>query len=239
MTTRWLYLVRHGDASETAGLSPAGRRQAKLLAGRLSGIPFTSITHSPLQRAAETAAILTAPVEPGSVEPGSVQAGLVEPGSVQAGLVQAGLVQAGLVRAGSAEPAPAEPAPAESWDAAGDYIPFVPDPIPPAFTAFFDGYTPEGPESGWAEAALARFARPSPAETHDLIITHAFLVAWFVRDALGAPPARWLGIPVANCGLTVIRYTTGRPPALVQLNDLSHLPPDLHWTGFPPGIAPS
>jgi hypothetical protein len=32
----------------------------------------------------------------------------------------------------------------------------------------------------------------------------------------------------------VIRYSPGRPAALLTYNDLSHLPAELRWTGFPP-----
>jgi broad specificity phosphatase PhoE len=117
---------------------------------------------------------------------------------------------------------------------AGDYVPYAPDPVPPAFQAFFDGCSAEelreGPEL--AREALARFAVPAEQETHELIITHSFLIAWFVRDALGAPPERWLGLNAANAALTVIRYDAARGPALVQFNDLTHLPPELHWTGM-------
>ncbi|MGA5303649.1 histidine phosphatase family protein [Nucisporomicrobium flavum] len=194
MTARYLYLARHGDAAEDSGLTAAGRRQAECLAERLGDVPLTSITHSPLRRAAETAALL--------------------PG-----------------------PAPAE------WDAAGDYVPYVPDPVPPGFEVLFEGWTADELEAGprLAAQALGRFAVPSPdgAERHDLVVTHAFLVAWFVRDALGAPPERWLGLNAANCALTVIRHSEGRPPGLLVFNDMSHLPAELRWTGFPPHLRVS
>ena len=134
------------------------------------------------------------------------------------------------------------PGPSAEWEAVGDHIPYVPDPVPPAFRALFEGWPPGELESGprLAAQALAHFGRPSPdAERHDLIVTHAFLVAWFVRDALQAPPERWLGLNQANCALTVIRYSAGRPPGLLLFNDMSHLPPQLRWTGFPPGLSVS
>lgn len=58
--THYLYLVRHGEhldaehGLEDGPLSPRGRRQAELLADRLSGVPFGAVWHSPLERAAET-----------------------------------------------------------------------------------------------------------------------------------------------------------------------------------------
>ncbi|MFI7597395.1 histidine phosphatase family protein [Actinoplanes sp. NPDC049681] len=187
MTARYVYLARHGDAVEGAGLTDAGREQAELLAGRLAGVPLASVTHSPLQRAVETAAVLGHPGVPSEV--------------------------------------------------VGDYVPYAPDPLPPTLQGWTAEELAEGPRL--AAEALARFARPADTETHELIVTHAFLVAWFVRDALGAPPERWLGLHAANCALTVIRYTHERPPALVLFNDMVHLPPELRWTGFPPHLRPA
>ena len=71
---------------------------------------------------------------------------------------------------------------------------------------------------------------------HELVITHAFLIGWLVRHALDAPAWRWWGLNHCHAGLTVIRYAPGRPPTLVVVNDVSHLPPDLRWTGFPSEI---
>ena len=60
----YVYLVRHGEQQDAeyglpdGPLSPRGKRQAHLIAERLGGVPFTGAWHSPLQRAAETAAII-------------------------------------------------------------------------------------------------------------------------------------------------------------------------------------
>ncbi|MEV7693927.1 histidine phosphatase family protein [Microbacterium sp. NPDC089189] len=59
--THYIYLVRHGEHQDAehgiddGPLSPRGRRQAELLADRLSGVAFDAVWHSPLVRAAETA----------------------------------------------------------------------------------------------------------------------------------------------------------------------------------------
>ncbi len=66
MAIHILFLVRHGQYDGSTdqgdglegGLSALGRRQAELTGERLKGIPFTTIYHSPLRRAAETAAII-------------------------------------------------------------------------------------------------------------------------------------------------------------------------------------
>ena len=82
-------------------------------------------------------------------------------------------------------------------------------------------------------AMIARFTGGVEQDTHELIVTHNFQVAWFVRDALAAPAERFRVMNSANTGLTVIRCPTGRQPRVLLVNDLSHLPPELRWTGLP------
>ncbi|WP_327116331.1 histidine phosphatase family protein [Streptomyces sp. NBC_01341] len=129
---------------------------------------------------------------------------------------------------------------------AGDYVPYVPRREElPAESAdrllAFVAQVPEeertrGPEL--ARAALTRFTGCAAGDEprHELVVTHAFLAAWLVCDALDAPAWRWLGLNHSNAALTVIRYTPGRPAALVMVNDMGHLPEELRWTGFPPEL---
>jgi probable phosphoglycerate mutase len=117
----------------------------------------------------------------------------------------------------------------EVTDLAGDFVPFMPDPVP-------SGLVGESADEALAEAALARFARSAGDDVHELVVTHSFLVAWFVRAALGAPPKRWIWLNAANAALTVIRYVPGRAPGLLLFNDMSHLPAELRWTGFPEAL---
>ncbi|MBO1330049.1 histidine phosphatase family protein [Streptomyces sp. VRA16 Mangrove soil] len=57
--TRYLYLTRHGEASEDESeLTDAGRHQAALLGERLRGVPLTAVHHGPLPRAAQTARLI-------------------------------------------------------------------------------------------------------------------------------------------------------------------------------------
>jgi broad specificity phosphatase PhoE len=56
------------------------------------------------------------------------------------------------------------------------------------------------------------------------LVTHAFVVAWFVRQILDAPVPAWTAIAAANAGLTTIDRRPGRPPRLAGVNDLGHLP---------------
>ena len=116
-----------------------------------------------------------------------------------------------------------------------DWIPSGPNPdMRHACEALLGSVTPEQIEDGEAQMAdaVAEFLAPAMEERHDLLITHNFVIAWFVREVLGAPSWRWLGLNQANCGLTIIRVRSAKPPVLVTHNDLGHLPAELR-TGLP------
>ncbi|GHH28115.1 histidine phosphatase family protein [Lentzea cavernae] len=121
-----------------------------------------------------------------------------------------------------------------------DHVPHVPADPPPAWAGFFDGYDAAEAAAGarLAEALTDRFARPVAAESHEVLVTHAYPVAWLVRHALGAPPDRWLAMSCGNTGLTALQFREGTPPSLLVYNDMSHLPEELRWTGFGPGSRP-
>ena len=105
---------------------------------------------------------------------------------------------------------------------------------PSAYDPFFGSVTDDEIAAGRAqmEDAVAEFLQPRRSQRHDLLITHNFVIAWFVREVLGAPDWRWVGINQANCGLTVLQQKPGRPWTLVTHNDLGHLPVELR-TGLP------
>lgn len=57
--TRYLYLVRHGEAlPDESGLTENGRRQAVLLGRRLRDVPLAAVHHGPLPRAEQTARLI-------------------------------------------------------------------------------------------------------------------------------------------------------------------------------------
>lgn len=120
-----------------------------------------------------------------------------------------------------------------------DHVPYVPAPdeTPPSWVPFFDGYDAAEAAAGHAiaQALAARFttAPTGQEDVHEVLITHAYPIAWLVRDALDAPAVRWLGLTSANTGLTVIEYRRSAPPNISMFNDMSHLRPELRWTGFP------
>lgn len=194
--SHYLYLVRHGEQQDAehgmpdGPLSPRGERQARLVAERLSGVPFTSMMHSPLKRAEETARIMQERMPAVTPEPSSLLF---------------------------------------------DCIPSGPEPgMPRAWETFFGNVTDEEIDAGGAQMADAvdEFLAPALGERHDLLITHNFVIGWFVRHVLDAPSWRWLGLNQAHCGLTIIRVRSAKPPVLVVHNDLGHLPVELR-TGVP------
>ncbi|MEU4211791.1 histidine phosphatase family protein [Streptomyces sp. NPDC026206] len=130
-------------------------------------------------------------------------------------------------------------------EAAGDYVPYAPkaEELPPDSADYLMSYVARfaeeelfkrGPEL--AREALASFSGPVQGNEprHELVVTHNFLIGWFVRAAQDAPKWRWLGLNHCNAALTVIRYAPGRPSSVLFYNDMRHLPEELRWTGFPP-----
>jgi len=124
-----------------------------------------------------------------------------------------------------------------------DHVPYVPraDELPAAWRGFFDGFSEAEAAhgAGVARSLVDRFgaigpttATRAPADTHELLVTHAYPIAWLVRHALQAPPVRWLGLESANTGLTLIEHRADHPSTLVMFNDQTHLPAELRWTGF-------
>lgn len=198
--TRFLYLIRHGEASPHDGpLSEVGREQARLTGQRLRHVPFAAIWHGPLERAAQTAAII-------------------------------------------AKDFPHVPVTA--LELIGDYIPSDPDlaGLPPSYAQFVAQYPPAERAQGAALAAdaIERFSQPGSDgdDTHELLVTHNFLIGCLVSHALDAPSWRWLGLNQMNCALTVLACEKSMPPRLISFNDAGHLPRALRWTGFPAAARP-
>lgn len=104
---------------------------------------------------------------------------------------------------------------------------------PAAYEPFFGSYTEAEIDAGRAQMADAVGAfLVRKRDKHELLITHNFVIAWFVREVLDAPEWRWLTLNQAHCGLTVLAQRPGRPWTLVAHNDLAHLPHELR-TGLP------
>lgn len=105
---------------------------------------------------------------------------------------------------------------------------------PAAYEAFFGSVSDAEVEAGSAQMndAVGEFLRRRTGDVHEVLITHNFVIAWFVREVLGAPEWRWMTLNQAHAGLTVIMQKQGRPWTLLSHNDLGHLPMELR-TGLP------
>lgn len=83
------------------------------------------------------------------------------------------------------------------------------------------------PDGERLDAALASLGAIGSSDRTIVAVTHAFVVAWFVRAALGAPPWRWISLPIDNASLTVIRWSDERgrepEPRVFRVNDTGHL----------------
>ncbi len=189
--SRYLYLVRHGEQVDAeyglpeGPLSERGKAQAELIADRLAGVSFDAAWTSPMQRAIDTAEVITHRLGMPLAEPSALLM---------------------------------------------DCVPSGPTPdMPAAFEPFYGGITEEQIAAGEAQMtdAVTEWFAPSRDDRTELLITHNFVIAWFVREVFGGPAWRWMGTNQANCGLTIIRIRTAKPPVLVTHNDLGHLPPAL------------
>jgi serine/threonine-protein phosphatase PGAM5 len=72
-------------------------------------------------------------------------------------------------------------------------------------------------------AAVDHLGVTGEQDRHELLITHNFVIGWFVRHVLDAPEWRWIGLNQANCAITVLQWDSDRPPTLVSFNDTGHL----------------
>ena len=96
---------------------------------------------------------------------------------------------------------------------------------PAAYKSFFSGINEAVVDAGRAQMADAvnRWLGTSNEGMNELLITHNFVIGWFVRHVLDAPDWKWMSLNQAHCGLTIIRLRSGRPAQLVAHNDLGHL----------------
>ena len=77
-----------------------------------------------------------------------------------------------------------------------------------------------------AEAA-ARYLVPAPADRVELVVAHANVIRWLLATAVSAGPNAWFQQAHYHCGLSAVVLRPDRQPAVLAVNDSSHLPPDL------------
>ena len=143
----------------------------------LSGVPFTEAWHSPLQRAEDTASIMTANLPGLHAEPCALLF---------------------------------------------DCIPSGPTPdMPHAFQPFFCSVTEAQIDAGQAQMtdAVAEWLTPSREDRHTLLITHNFVIGWFVREVFEAPAWRFGVAPLREITPTLPGWKTfGLCPGMIPTN---------------------
>jgi serine/threonine-protein phosphatase PGAM5 len=102
------------------------------------------------------------------------------------------------------------------------------DEAPAQFRVVLDSVPDEEADPGARRLseAVERLAVAGPADRHELLVTHGFVIGWFVRHVLDAPAWRWMGLNAFNAGITIIKVSQDLPPMLISYNDIGHLPPD-------------
>jgi broad specificity phosphatase PhoE len=98
--------------------------------------------------------------------------------------------------------------------------------VPAEYRWFLDTIPPEERDEGgtWLDASVSRLAVAGETDRRELLITHNFVIGWFVRHVLEAPWWRWMNLSQSNCALTILQISTSEPAALVAFNDTGHLP---------------
>jgi broad specificity phosphatase PhoE len=183
-----LYLVRHGEADWNASgrlctrtdrpLTERGRDQARQLGARLTGIRFDAVVTSPLQRAAETAALILEgagrPDTPAIDRDGR----LVE-------------VDFGPFEGWTEEELAADPL-GRAWRA-GEVVEI-------------DGLESDGAAAARASAALDDLAGSGSART--LVVSHGYLLrVLLVTRILGLPASAARRLRVRNCRPAVVELS--------------------------------
>ena len=101
--------------------------------------------------------------------------------------------------------------------------------VPPRYRSFLDSVPAEerDPAAEHLNAAVEQLTTTGADDRHELLITHNFVIGWFVRHALDAPAWRWMGLNQFHCALTIIQISSDLPATLITFNDLGHLPIEL------------
>ena len=115
--------------------------------------------------------------------------------------------------------------PRHACDHVTDRVPMPRSDPPARYASFLRDVPADERDDGAAhlQAAVAYLGATGESDRHELVVTHNFVVGWFVRHALDGPEWRWLGLNQANCGLTIVRFDPDGRATLVCFNDTGHL----------------
>jgi broad specificity phosphatase PhoE len=226
-----LVFVRHGESTAIVEgrfqghldvrLSPTGRRQAELVAGRLArphdsptlpipGGPPLEIVHSPLARASDTARLISdAVVGAGNPTPAPTlrpDDGLMEIGQGEWEGLPASEVESGwgdILRAWRRDPLAA-------WAPGGESIEAVQERVRPALDALLDrlgeGRTPgaiDRPQVLGGSSAI-------DDQPWSVVVGHDGVFKIVLLTLLELPLERFWTLPFALCGITIVELVGGR-----------------------------
>ncbi|HTE85663.1 MAG TPA: histidine phosphatase family protein, partial [Dehalococcoidia bacterium] len=76
-------------------------------------------------------------------------------------------------------------------------------------------------------AAVEQLTAAATSDRCELLVTHNFVIGWFIRHVLDAPEWRWIGLNQFNAALTIVQIQSSLPPLLITFNDMGHLPVEL------------
>ncbi len=193
MTTRTLYIVRHGKHQNLeydrqagltveqankldVGLTPIGIEQAQVTARELSALPISAIHCSTLPRARETADII-------------------------------------------AQEFPSVPLYRSL--ALRECIPCVPPERADYFKIFVGDLSLGKIQAEKAFDKYLKRARGT--DKHEIIVSHGNLIRYFVCRILQAPPESWIKMDTNNCGISQVRIESDGSISLVSFNSVGHL----------------
>ncbi|WP_432536207.1 histidine phosphatase family protein [Kineococcus arenarius] len=99
------------------------------------------------------------------------------------------------------------------------------DQYPERWLSWLDGVPAQERDEDAAalRGAVEHFGVTGEVDRCELLVTHNFVIGWFVSQVLQTPVWRWIGLNSVNCGLTIVKWESGQSPEVVAFNDTGHL----------------
>jgi broad specificity phosphatase PhoE len=225
-----ILMVRHGESEWVAEgrfqghgdpeLSPLGHRQARLTARRIArrhqppALPLpatapTSILHSPLRRAAQTAALVRIGLEQQlrTPIPSVAESGLLEIGQGEwEGLLGSAITErwGDILRAWRVDPLSA-------WAPGGESLPTVDARVRTLLRAHLAMLAELAPPGTTNRSQVLGYHEQPSDEPWTILVGHDGVFKIVLLALLDLPLARFWTLPFALCGLTVVELRGGRP----------------------------
>jgi probable phosphoglycerate mutase len=230
-----LAFVRHGESQWVAEgrfqgqgdppLSDLGQRQALLTARRIArrarrpalplpAGPPRSIVHSPLARAASTAALISRAIGGGRGDdairdpvPVRHEPGLIEIGQGEwEGLPSTQIVERwGEVLEGWRRD------PLTAWAPGGEALPDVDSRVRTALRELLEDLSLAGASGGAPRSQVLGYGDIPPDEPWSIVVGHDGVFKVALLALLDVPLARFWTLPFALCGISVVEIRNGRP----------------------------